>query len=83
MELTIERVFNGEVFGYNIISWNKNKPLRSDFIGKYDYKNRKLYIKEDNNVKGAGYFEGTVFDNGNLIEGTWFRYSDNGSYNWS
>lgn len=83
MELTIERVFNNEVFGYNIISWNINKPLRSDFIGVYDSLSNRITINEDNSVKGAGYFEGFFLENGSSLEGTWYRYSDNGSYKWS
>lgn len=82
MELTIERALSGDISGYNAISWNPATPLRAGFIGRYDKEQKTILLFEDNNVKGAGYFKGNVKDNGNLIEGDWVRYSDDGSYKW-
>jgi len=82
MELTIEKALSGDISGHNAISWNPANPLRAAFIGRYDKDKKKVLLYEDNNVKGAGYFTGDVKDNGTLIDGEWFRYSDNGSYKW-
>jgi len=38
---------------------------------------------EDINIKRAGKYIGRISNNGDQMDGQWYRYSDNGSFNWS
>lgn len=76
--------FNGRNFtGNNIVYWeNHPEGFKTDFSGEFNSENNNVIIYEDRNAKGAGTFNGTVSPDGNNINGSWYRYSDGGSYLW-
>lgn len=77
--------FNGRNFtGYNIVYWeNHPEGFKTNFSGEFNSDNNSVIIYEDRNAKGAGTFNGTVSPDGNRINGSWYRYSDGGSYMWN
>jgi hypothetical protein len=77
--------FNGDNFnGFDIVYW-KSTPdgFKTKFNGTYDSQSGQVIIYEDKNAKGSGKFIGTVSDNGNKMNGDWYRYTDNGSFTWN
>lgn len=77
--------FDGKNFnGFNKIYWKKYPDgLKTNYTGTYDYKTKQIEMLEDPDAKGAGKFIGTVSESGSSIHGTWYRYSDNGSFTWN
>jgi hypothetical protein len=76
--------FDGKSFkGYNEVFW-KSTPdgYKTNFKGTYDEDTKEIIMYEDKYMKGSGKFIGTVSSDGNKMSGTWFRYSDNGSFTW-
>ena len=79
--------FDGNSFnGSNTIFWSfvKNpNGLTAPFTGKYDKNTGAIEMSEDVTGKKTGKFIGNVSKDGKTITGSWYRYSDNGSYNWN
>jgi len=74
----------GDFKGYDIVNW-KSTPdgLKTKFTGTYDSQSGQVIIYEDKNAKGSGKFIGTVSDNGNKMNGVWYRYTDKGFFTWN
>lgn len=79
------RNFDGTNFtGSNNIYWPKSpNGYKTNFTGTYNSNTGEIIMYEDRNAKGAGKFIGKVFDNGGSMSGTWYRYSDGGSFTWN
>lgn len=77
--------FDGKNFtGYNIVYWEKHPDgMRTNCTGEYNLSDKTITIYEDRSTYGSGTFYGTVSSDGNNISGTWYRYSDGGSYLWN
>jgi hypothetical protein len=77
--------FDGKNFsGHNQIFWKKYPDgYNTNFTGTYDSKTGQIIMYEDRSAKGAGKFTGTVSDNGKIMSGDWYRYTDNGSFTWN
>jgi hypothetical protein len=76
--------FDGSNFnGYDIVYW-KTTPngYRTSFHGTYDNNTKEIIIYEDKNIKGSGKFIGNVSADHEKMSGTWYRYSDGGSFTW-
>ena len=76
--------YNGRGFsGFNKVYW-KSTPegYKTDFVGTYDNSTNEIIMYEDKNMKGSGKFVGTLSSDANSISGTWYRYTDNGSFTW-
>lgn len=76
--------FDGNSFkGYNEVFW-KSTPdgYRTNFEGTFDKYTNEVIMYEDKKTKGSGKFIGTVSSDGNKMSGTWYRYTDNGSFTW-
>jgi len=77
--------FDGKNFkGYDIIYW-KSTPegIKANLTGTFNDEKNEILMLEDINIKGAGKFIGTISENGKIMNGSFFRYSDNDSYDWS
>ena len=77
--------FNGSNFiGYNVIYWQKSpEGMRTNFSGEFNSSDNTITIYEDRNAKGSGTFYGKVSSDEKTISGTWYRYSDGGSFTWN
>lgn len=77
--------FNGRNFnGYNVIYWEKSpEGMRTNFSGKFNPSDNTITIYENRNAKGSGTFYGKVSSDEKTISGTWYRYSDGGSFTWN
>lgn len=76
--------FDGKNFkGYNKIYW-KSTPegFKTNYTGTYDNSSGEIIMHEDRNAKGSGKFIGSISKDGNKMSGTWYRYTDNGSFTW-
>lgn len=80
MYLIINNFDGKKFYGYSVIYWNPTKGVKAEFDGYYDESKDIIYINESSSIKGSGKFEGKLKKN--RLEGNWYRYSDNGSYNW-
>lgn len=76
--------FDGENFnGENIVYWKKYPDgYKTNFSGTLNAFNE-VIMYEDSNIKGSGKFVGNISNDGNFMSGEWYRYSDNGTFNWS
>lgn len=76
---------NGRNFnGYNVIYWKKSpEGMRTNFSGEFNSSDNSITIYEDKNSKGSGTFYGKVSSDEKTISGTWYRYSDGGSFTWN
>jgi len=82
---TIEiRNFDGTNFiGVNNIYWKKYpEGYKTNFSGTLN-SNKEIIMYEDRNTKGSGKFVGNVSNDGKFMSGEWYRYTDNGTFNWS
>lgn len=77
--------FNGRNFnGYNVIYWEKYpEGMRTNFSGEFNASDNTITIYEERNTKGSGTFYGKVSSDEKNINGTWYRYSDGGSFTWN
>jgi len=83
-EVYIHDFKGGNFTGYNIIYWEKHpEGLKTNFNGEFNSDDNSVIIYEDRNAKGAGTFNGKVSSDGNSINGSWYRYSDGGSFTWN
>ena len=76
--------FDGKNFeGVNIIYWKEYpEGYRAIFTGTMDSRGE-IIMYGDINIKRAGKYIGRISNNGDQMDGQWYRYSDNGSFNWS
>ena len=76
--------YGGDKFnGVNIIYWEKYpEGYKTNFSGTLN-SNKEIIMYEDRNTKGSGKFVGNVSNDGKFMSGEWYRYSDNGTFNWS
>lgn len=77
--------FDGvNIEGSSTAYWNPKKPegVYSGFKGTFYNNENKIILDETLSGSKSGRFIGYVLDDGARLEGSWTRYSDNGTYNW-